>query len=91
MLIECHLRTVAAMPMAVLICFAVTVVGHAQSQTAEKKQSPKIVIVMNTITADKKQQCEDSVLKFMAALKTAGASDPVIKQSHEHTPCPLPG
>jgi hypothetical protein len=49
------------------------------------KRSNPILIVLNTIKPDKKQQHENSMLKFEAALKIAGTSDPIIKRVHEHT------
>jgi hypothetical protein len=58
MWIERRLLNVGGMAMAIPICCAVSVVGDALPNG--RKEATPILIVLNTIKADKKQQRENS-------------------------------
>ena len=80
MLNERGLVVVAAIVLAVLLCGTVPTVGCARSVTDQKRDGDEIVIVLNKIKGDKKQQFEEFLTKLVAAVESAAQSDTMIRR-----------
>jgi hypothetical protein len=63
-----------------VMCGAVSIVGHAESQTTPSEPGAKVGIMIITIKVDKRQQFEGSVRKFLGALNRT-TSAPVTKRN----------
>jgi hypothetical protein len=57
----------------------------AQSTATTAKPGERVILIINTVKADKRQQFEDYMTKFLAAAVKVAEADPMIKAVNQQT------